>query len=103
MKTRNLLFAFAIICLFIVLADLFLWFAVTGETNSFEEAKAQYLSYYPDSLQNARLLTVISILLLTAAGFIFLNAAKTNSLKKTASVLGIVSAVLLMWKLFSLM
>lgn len=103
MKTRTFLFAFAILCLFVVLADLFLWFAVTGRTQDFEEARAQYLSYYPDALGNARLLTVISIMLLTIAGFIFLNAAKTNSLKKTAAVLGIASAVLLMWKLFSLM
>ncbi|MCW4469276.1 hypothetical protein OGH69_09885 [Flavobacterium sp. MFBS3-15] len=103
MKIRNILFAVAILCLFAVLADLFLWFAVTGRTDSFEEARSLYVSYYPAALQNARLLTVMSILLLTIAGFIFLNAAKTNSLKKTAAILGIASAVLLMWKLFSLM
>ncbi|WP_294821018.1 hypothetical protein [uncultured Flavobacterium sp.] len=100
---KSLLFAFAILCLFIVLADLFLWFAVTGRAETFADARAQYLAYYPSQLQNPRLLTVISILLLTAAGFIFLNASKTNSLRKTAAVLGIASAILLIWKMFSLM
>lgn len=103
MKKQSLLFAFAILCLFLVLADLFLWFAITDNAATFEEARNEYVSYYPAPLQNARLLTVISILLLTIAGFIFLNASRTNSLKKTAAVLGIASAVLLMWKLFSLM
>lgn len=103
MKRSSFLFTIAIICLVIVLADLFLWFSVTGDTTTFEESKQQYLSHYPASLQNARLLTVISILLLTAAGFIFLNASKTRSLKMVAALLGMVSAVLLMWKIFSLM
>ncbi len=103
MKKQSALFVVAIICLFLVLADLFLWFAVTGRNDNFETARAEYLTYYPASLQNARLITVIGILMLTLAGFVFLNASKTNSLKKTAAVLGIASAVLLMWKIFSLM
>jgi hypothetical protein len=103
MKTARFLFALALVFLFLVLADLFLWFAIASDKVQFEVSRERYLGYYPETIRNARLLTVISILLLTFSGFIFLNASKTNSLKKAAAVLGILSAVLLIWKIFSLM
>ena len=103
MKKSYFLFAVALIFIVIVLADLFLWFAIANDANNFEANRKKYLSYYPDALHNARLLTVISILMLTMAGFIFLNARKNKSMKAIAGILGVVSALLLMWKLFSLM
>lgn len=103
MKKSYFLFAVALIFMVIVLADLFLWFAVADDAADFEVSREKYLSYYPDALHNARLLTVISIMMLTFAGFIFLNARKNKSMKAIAGILGVVSALLLMWKLFSLM
>lgn len=103
MKKSSSLFFLAVVFMIIVVADLLHWFMVTGETPDFEQAKQQYLQHYPPAIQNARLLTVISILLLTAAGFIFLNTAKSPNFKKAASILGMLSALLLIWKIFSLM
>ena len=80
MKTQNFLFGIAIIILVAVLADLYLWFSVSGEYATFEESRAAYLYHYPASWRNARLLTAISILLLTLCGFIFLNLSKNAAL-----------------------
>ena len=103
MKTQNFLFALAIIILVAVLADLYLWFSVSGDYATFEESRAVYLEHYPQQWRNARWLTAISILLLTFCGFIFLNLRKNRALKRVASLLGLVCAVLLIWKIFSLM
>ena len=103
MKKPSVLFFLGVVFMLIVVADLLHWFTVTGEASNFEQAKQQYLEHYPAALQNARLLTVISILLLTVSGFIFLNAARTTNFKKAGSLLGMLSALLLMWKIFMLM
>lgn len=105
MKKQHFLFGIAIIILIAVLADLYLWFVAAGSSpDDFEYARGQYLYNYPASWRNARLLTAISILMLTASGFIFLNLRNSSrAMRVTASILGLVCAVLLMWKLFSLM
>lgn len=104
MRNKQAFFFFiAVVALMAVLADLLLWFSVTGTGHSFEQSRQEYLSYYPATLQNARLLTVISILLLTLSGFVFLTSARSQHLRVGASVLGLVCAVLMMWKIFSLM
>lgn len=103
MKRSSLLFFIALVMLVLVLADLILWFMATDVAPDFESAKQQYLSNYPASLQNARLLTVIAILLLTLSGFIFLRSTKERGFKVAAAILGMISALLIMWKLFSLM
>lgn len=103
MKRNSGLFFLAVVFVFIVVADLIHWFMVTADIANFEQAKQEYLEHYPSYIQNARLLTVISILMLTFSGFIFLNAVKTRSFKIASSLLGMLCALLLMWKIFSLM
>ncbi|MES2485019.1 MAG: hypothetical protein V4581_03610 [Bacteroidota bacterium] len=106
MKTQYFLFGIAIIILIAVLADLYLWFDAIGNSpDNFEYARDNYyLTHYPASWRNARWLTAGSILLLTLCGFIFLNLRKSSrGMRVTASVLGLLCAVLLIWKLFSLM
>jgi hypothetical protein len=87
----------------IVVADLIRWFVITDKTDSFEQARQEYMAYYPHALQSPRLLTVISIVLLATAGFLFLYTAKTKTFKVAASILGILCALLFVWELFSLM
>ena len=103
MKKSSVLFFLAVVFMLIVVADLLHWFVITAETANFEQARQEYLEHYPAAIQNARLLTVISILLLTVSGFIFLNTSKTTHFRKSASILGMLSALLLIWKIFSLM
>lgn len=103
MKRAPFLLFIGLFFLAMVLADLTLWFVATDAKPDFESAKAHYLSHYPEAMQNARLLTVISLLLLTAAGLLFLNASRERGLKIVASLLGMLAALLIMWKIFSLM
>jgi len=68
----------------------------------FEAAKQEYLSHYPAPLQNGRLLTVISLFMLTFSGYIFINVSKSNENKKTGLLLGLLSTLLLIAKIFTL-
>jgi Na+/H+ antiporter NhaC len=103
MKKASALFFLAVTFMLIVVADLILWFVITGKTNSFEQARQEYIAYFPDALQSPRLTTVISIVLLIIAGLLFLYTAKTRTFKVAASILGIICALLLFWNVFSLM
>ena len=102
MKKDRLLLFIGLFFLTVVLADLSVWFSVTGTGDSLAETRQRYLSVYPEPLQNGRLLTVISLLLLTLSGFIFLTKARSRGIKVAASVLGLLCAVLMMWKIISL-
>ena len=101
MKLSNFLFYLAFVLIVIVLSDLFLWFAVSSKTIDIDVARQDYLSYYPPALQNARVLTVISLLMLSFSGYIFLNASKNNKNRNAAIILGLVSTLLLMAKIYS--
>lgn len=103
MKRSSFLFFIALLFLVIVLADVILWFIAADMNPDFERAKQHYLSHYPVAIQNARVLTVISLLLLTIAGFLFMKSTKERGLKVLAALLGMVAAILIMWKIFSLM
>ena len=101
MKLADFLFYLALFFIVIVLSDLFLWFVVTSKTIDIEVGRQNYLSYYPSALQNGRVLTVISLLMLSFSGYIFLNASKDNKNRNAAIILGLVSAILLMVKIYS--
>lgn len=101
MKKSPALFYIALLFVVIVLADLFLWFSVTSKTIDVNRGREEYISYYPEILQNGRLLTVISILMLSFAGYVFINASKSNNNKKAATLLGLLSALLMIVKIYS--
>lgn len=102
MKLSSVLFVIALIFVVLVLSDLFLWFAVSRNIIDFETARQEYLSYYPAAMQNGRVLTVISILMLSFSGYIFINTSKTNGIRTVAIILGLVSTLLLILKIFTL-
>ena len=100
MKNKSV-FSIAVILLVIVLINILLWFYVCNKTaKSFYENRAEYLSYFPRILQHARLLTVIDIVLLSIAAFIF---NKSRKLLKVSTVLFYVCVVLICWQVFTLM
>lgn len=101
MKLSPILFVIALVFVVIVLSDLFLWFAVSRNIIDPETARQEYLSYYPIVLQNARVLTVISLLMLSFSGYVFLNASKSNKNRSVAIILGLLSTLLLMAKIYS--
>lgn len=81
-----------------------LWITIASdESKPFEAMKAEYLSYFPEFLKNAQLLTVINIAFLAAACAFFYKTIIFPKYRLTAIILAAFSAVLLMWNAFSLM
>jgi hypothetical protein len=86
-----------------VMANIGWWFYVTTQHETFYEMLTAYLDVFPDWLQNARIITVIDIFFLGVSGFIFMEAAKANYLKILSIVLVGLSALLLLWQVWTLM
>ena len=103
-KKNNTLFYIAFIPFFVAVADMALWIVTaTGNDDSFEQTLANYLSYFPEWLQNPQLLTLINIVLLALAGGLFFKSMKNPKLKIAGTTFLIISGVLAMWNMFSLM
>ncbi|WP_294733886.1 hypothetical protein [uncultured Flavobacterium sp.] len=103
-KKSVLFFCLAFIPLFIVVANMTLWIVTaTGNNDTFEQTRANYLSHFPEWLQNPILLTLIDIALLAIAGGLFFYSMKNLKLKIPAAIFLIFSAILAAWNLFSLM
>lgn len=103
-KKSTLLFCAGLIPLFIVIANMALWMiTATGNDITFEQMVANYLSHYPEWLQNARLLTIINIVLLGIAGGLFFLSTRNPKLKIVGPSFAILSGILGMWNVFSLM
>lgn len=102
--TATLLFIVASILLLFPVATMLLWFSIAvDEAQPFEAMKAEYLSYFPDFLQNAQLITVLNIAFLAAACAFFYKTIVFPKYRLTAIILAAFSALLLMWNAFSLM
>ncbi len=100
----TLLFIAASILLIFPVANMALWVSIASdESKPFEESKAEYLSYFPEFLQNAQLLTVINIVMLATACAFFYKTIISPKYRLTAIILAAFSAVLLMWNALSLM
>ena len=103
-KKSALFFSIAFIPFFVAVADMALWIVTaTGNDDSFEQTLANYLSYFPEWLQNPQLLTLINIALLALAGGLFFKSMKNPKLKIAGTTFLIISGVLAMWNVFSLM
>jgi len=102
MKKSPVVLWIALVFVALILADLFLWFAISSRIMDVETAREEYLSHYPAPLQDGRLLTVISLFMLTFSGYIFLNTSKKNDNKKTGLILGLISTLLLMIKIYTI-
>ena len=89
----------------IVLLSFFLWLKLTVNSDiSFESARQTYLSNYPPFLRNARVLTLLHMVLNMLAITCFFRARQ--SLPKAAPLLKfliILNIVMLVWQVFSLM
>lgn len=101
---NNALFYIGLLLFFVAVADMTLWIVTTTHKHAtFEETVDDYLSYFPEMLQNATLLTMLNIMFLALAGGLFYKSMKSIKLRTAAKILAILSAVLLFWNVFSLM
>jgi hypothetical protein len=101
-NTKGFLIFIAVFCILLVLGDIFLWVNIT---NGYTEAQYQsaYLDRYPEQVRSLMGLSIIPLLLLVFASFIFIRSAKTNFVKVTAATIATVFAIIIIWKMFTLL
>ena len=102
-KYKSIIYSIGVLLLAVGILNKLWWIYVCTLYNEFEECKIAYLSLFPKCLQNAFLLTVIEIFLLTVAAIIFSESKKAAYLKKMSKILMIISLILCGWSVFSLM
>jgi hypothetical protein len=102
-KHKAPFYCIALLFLAITIADTYLWISITNEYETFEKCKEVYLSHFPLSIRNARLLTVFSIALSGIATVIFIKSIEQNYLKLTSIFLALVAGLHTVWHIFSLM
>ena len=103
-KTELLYFIVALILLSIVSIDMYWWISISlNSTQSFDENLAEYYQKFPVSLRNGRLTTVINIIFLAIATFLFVKTSSVVQTKKASLVFIIISSSLMIWQIFSLM
>ncbi len=81
-------------CLLIVGWAVGLWIYIANNTNSFDEAKQQYYSYFPSFLANGTLLCLVDIVI-AAIGLFFITLASKHLVSKTWTTVNIVATILL--------
>lgn len=102
-STAALLFITASVLLLFPVVNVALWFSIAADEQPFEAMKAEYLSYFPEFLQNAQLITVLNIAFLATACAFFYKTIVFPKYRLTAIILAVFSILLLMWNAFTLM
>ncbi|PZR09412.1 MAG: hypothetical protein DI539_22015 [Flavobacterium psychrophilum] len=101
-STKNFLIFIAVLSLLFVLGDIFLWINITNDYNEAQYQSA-YLNQYPSQVRSLKGLSVLPMVLLVFASFIFIRSAKTNFVKITAATIATVCAIVIIWKMFTLL
>lgn len=76
-STQNFLIFMAVVSLLFILGDVFLWVNITNGYNA-SQYQSAYLNQYPEQVRNLKGLSILPILLLVFASFIFIRSAKTK-------------------------
>lgn len=98
------LFVAAVALMLTAAGNMTLWMVTAANNNgSFEATLNEYLSYFPEFIANAQLLTLVNIFLLALAGAFFYNSMKMARYRLAGTILGIITVLLLMWNVFSLL
>ncbi|HLO82817.1 MAG TPA: hypothetical protein VK166_17750 [Chitinophagaceae bacterium] len=87
----------------IALADILRWILITTRIENFEEARQEFIFFYPGWLQNARVSALLLIVMLVIAAILFRNERKKQGKSLLLKIFFIASIVLASWLLFTLM
>lgn len=101
-STKNFLIFMAVVSLLFILGDVFLWVNITNGYNA-SQYQSAYLNQYPEQVRNLKGLSILPILLLVFASFIFIRSAKTNFIKITTATIATALAIIIIWKMFTLL
>lgn len=103
-KDSPYLFSAGLVLFLVAAGNMALWMVTASRNNGgFDETLTEYLSYFPEFIRNAQLLTLIDIFLLAVAGALFYNSMKMAKYRLAGTILGIITVLLLMWNVFSLL
>ncbi len=84
-------------------ADILRWILIATRIENFEEAKQEFISFYPSWLKNPRVSTLVLTVMLVAAAIIFWNERKKQGKSLLLKIFFTASIVLSSWLLFTLM
>lgn len=106
-KVQYVIFIVGLAILILLFSDIVLWIVISEDySKSLEQVKLEYLNYFPEIIQNAVLLTLLSIFLGIIASACFYYCRKHSGsifLKKLNSVLLVISIIITSWMAFTLM
>jgi hypothetical protein len=84
-------------------ADILRWILITTRIENFEEAKQEFISFYPSWMKNPRVSALVLIVMLVVAAIIFWNERKKQGKSLLLKIFFVASIVLASWLLFTLM
>lgn len=84
-------------------ADIMRWILIATRIENFEEAKQEFISFYPLWLKNPRVSALLLIIMLVVAAIIFRHERKKQGNSLLFKIFFIASIVLASWLLFTLM
>ena len=103
-KYKYFIFLAGLVLTAVVYADIYEWIIISADkSRSFEEVKQIYLSRFPMSFRNPRLLTFIEVLLLSIAVFFFFITRHDTYLKLVSRILSGLDILIIAWLLFTLL
>lgn len=102
-STKKFLIFIAVFFILLILGDIFLWINITNQYNSPEALQAAYLEHYPSPIRNLQGLSILPLLLLVFASLVLIRSSKTNFIKTAAATLAAVLALVIIWKMFTLL
>ena len=105
MKSKeSLYFIIGLILLSIVGIDIYWWIIISSDSSkTFSEVQAAYFQKFPPFLRNGQSITIINVVLLSIAAFLFQKSSNFASFKKLSPIFMIICLVLIAWQIFSLM
>lgn len=102
-NTRGFLVFIAVFSILLVLGDIFLWVNITNQYNNPEALRGAYLERYPSQVRSIQGLSILPLILLVFASLVFIRMAKSNFIKIAAATIAAVLALIIIWKMFSLL
>lgn len=102
-NTKGFLVFIAVLSVLLVLGDIFLWINITNQYSSPSDLRTAYLERYPSQVRNLRGLSIIPLFLLIFASLVFARMGKSNFIKIIVALITAVLALVIIWKMFSLL
>jgi len=102
-STKKFLIFIAVFCILLILGDIFLWINITNQYNTPEALRTSYLEHYPSQIRNLQGLSILPLILLVFASLVLIRSSRTNFIKTIAATVAAALALVIIWKMFTLL